>query len=463
MKKVSIFILSILFISMSYAQNGKITPEVLKKLEKSVSNDGDDKVRINALTAKDIKEISLNRGNMGKVDHYFKYSVDVSGITDQKSSGRCWMFTSLNMLRPKVMQKYNLSAFEFSENYLFFYDQLEKANLFMEAVLKYADKPMEDKYNEWLFKSPVSDGGVWNSFTNLVEKYGLVPMNIMPETNSSSNTGWMNKMINRKLRENGLELRKMKTANSPEEKIQNRKVEMLADIYKMLVYNLGEPPQTFQWRYKDKDGKLSEYKEYTPILFMKEAVGEIKFNDYVLLMNDPSREYYKLYEIEYDRNVVEGKNWKYINLPSDVIKQFAVESIKNNEAMYASCDVGKQLSKEGGTLDINNYDFESLYDVKFGMSKADRIRTFDSGSSHGMALVAVDVDKNEKPTKWRFENSWGTTYGDNGYLTYTDEWFNEYMFRVVVLKQYVSEDVLKILKQEPILLPPWDPMFSSDI
>jgi bleomycin hydrolase len=462
MKKSLLIIVSFLFVTMSYAQNGSITPDVLKKLEKSVSFDANDKARMNALSSNNIKDISLNRENVGKVDHNFKYSVEVSGITDQKSSGRCWMFTSLNMLRPKVMEKYNISSFEFSENYLYFYDQLEKANLFLETVLKYADKPMDDKYNEWLFKSPIGDGGVWNSFTNLVGKYGLVPKSVMPETNSSSNTGWLRRMIKRKLREDGLMLRTLSEKSSPEQ-LQEKKTIMLADIYKMLVYNLGQPPQTFEWRFKDKDGTLSEYKEYTPISFKDEVVGNINFDDYVLLMNDPSREYFKLYEIEYDRNVVEGKNWLYINLPADDIKKFAVESIKNNEAMYASCDVGKQLYKDGGTLDIDNYDFESLYDVKFGMSKADRIRSFDSGSTHGMALVAVDVDKKEVPTKWRFENSWGASNGDNGYLTYTDEWFNEYMFRVVVLKQFVSDEILKILKDEPILLPPWDPMFSEDM
>lgn len=445
------------------AQNGNITPKVLQEIENSFKYDDDDRVRINALSANDIRDIAVNRENVGKVDHYFKYSVDVSGITDQKSSGRCWMFTSMNMIRPKVMDKYNLSSFEFSENYLYFYDMLEKANLFLETVIKHADKPMEDKYNEWLFKSPIGDGGVWNSFTNLVEKYGLVPKEVMPETNSSSNTGWLNRLIKRKLRENGLALRKLKESNATDEKIQDLKVDMLADIYKMLVYNLGNPPKEFQWRYKDKDGNISDYKTYTPMSFMKEVVGDVKFDDYVLLMNDPLREYYKLYEIENDRNVVEGRNWKYINLPNDVIKQFAVESIKNNEAMYASCDVGKQLYKDAGTLDMNNFDYEALYDVKFGMNKADRIRSFDSGSSHGMALVAVDVDIDEKPTKWRFENSWGALYGDNGYLTYTDEWFDEYMFRVVVLKQFVSDEVLKVLKQKPILLPPWDPMFSEDI
>ena len=263
MKKGILFLISILFLSMTYGQTGSISPEVLKEIKKSISNDAKDKAITNALTSKDIKEITVNRENLGKVDHYFKYKVDVSGITDQKSSGRCWMFTSLNMLRPKVIDKYNLSSFEFSENYLYFYDMLEKSNLFLEAVLKYADKPMEDKYNEWLFKNPIGDGGVWNSFTNLVDKYGLVPIEVMPETNSSSNTRWLNRLIKRKLREGGLELRDMAGSNSDTKSIQARKIELLSEVYKMLVYNLGQPTESFNWRYKDKDGNISEWKEYS--------------------------------------------------------------------------------------------------------------------------------------------------------------------------------------------------------
>jgi bleomycin hydrolase len=372
------------------------------------------------------------------------------------------MFTSMNVLRPIVINKYNLSNFEFSHNYLYFWDILEKSNLYLEAQIKYAGKPMDDKYVTYLFKSPVGDGGVWSSFTNLAIKYGLVPKEVFTETNSSNNTTWMIRIINRKLRENGLKIRKMYANKSKTKDIETAKIKMLGDIYKILAMNLGEPPTEFTYRFVDKDDKIGEIKTYTPKSFMNEVLGDIDFSDYVMLMNDPSREYYKLYEIEYDRNVMEGINWKYINLPNDELKKFAVASIKANTAMYASCDVGKQFNGDLGYSDINNYDFESLYGIKFGMDKAQRIVTYESGSSHGMALIAVDTDGNDKPVKWQFENSWGASSGHHGYLTFTDEWFNEYMFRVVIKKEFINTKTLKILEQKPIILPPWDPMFRAD-
>lgn len=465
MKKLNYYLISLLLlISMNIkAQNGAITPEKFNKIKNSFDlQKPENKAILNALTNNEIKDLTKNRQAYMKTDHYFKYRVNVKGITDQKSSGRCWMFTGLNVLRPKVMEKLNLSSFEFSTNYLFFWDQFEKANLFLQAIIDNADKPMDDKTVEWLFKNPISDGGVWNSLTNLIEKYGCVPKEVMPETKQSENTRWMNRLLSRKLREDGLILREMAANKTSKADLENKKLEMLQDIYKMLVFNLGVPPEEFKWRFKDKDGNISEYKTYTPQSFYKEILSDVNFDDYVMLMNDPSKEYYKVYEIEYDRNVYEGKNWLYLNLPADEIKKFALESIKNNEAMYASCDVGKQLDNEYGLLSPDNYDYESLYRVKFGMNKKERIITFDSGSSHGMALVAVDVDNNEKPVKWQFENSWGASSGNNGYLTFTDKWFDEYMFRVVVLKKFIDQKTLDLLKQKPVKLPPYDPMYLQD-
>ncbi|MCB2195474.1 MAG: C1 family peptidase [Bacteroidetes bacterium] len=463
MKRLLLFF-SVAILSLScYAQKGSITNDQLQIIKKSYnSNDPSTIALTNALTNNDVKEITLNRKNLGEVEHHFTYKVDVTGITDQKSSGRCWMFTSMNVLRPMVIDKYKLSDFQFSQNYLYFWDIFEKANLNLEAHIKYADKPMDNKYVEYLFKSPVGDGGVWNSFTNLAEKYGLVPKEIMPETNSSENTRWMITMVRRKLREGGLELRKMADQKADYKELEQKKIEILGDVYRILAMNLGEPPAEFSYRFVNKDEEIAEMKNYTPASFMKEVLGDIDFNLYVMLMNDPNREYYKMYEIEYDRNVMEGRNWIYLNLPNDEIKKFAIKSIKNNQAMYASCDVGKQLNNDIGYADVDNFDFESLYGVKFGMNKAERIKTFESGSTHGMALIAVDVDQNENPVKWQFENSWGNDAGHNGYLTFTDEWFNEYMFRVVVKKEFLDDATIKLLDQKPTLLPPWDPMFSED-
>lgn len=438
-----------------------LNKDVIKQIKENVKINSDLKARMNAVAAEEIKDLSLDNANREKVDHYFKYKVKSSGITDQKSSGRCWLFTGLNVLRPKVMEKLNISDFQFSQNYNFFWDQMEKANLFLQAIIDHVDKPMSNRKVEWLFKNAIGDGGQWTGVVNIISKYGVVPADVMPETKSSESTSRLSRLVKYKIREFALELREMHKNGKKPEELSARKVEMLADVYKMLVIALGEPPVEFAWRYKDNDGNISDYKTFTPQSFYKETVG-VDLTEYVMFMNDPSREYEKLYEIEYDRHAYDGDNWKYINLASEKIKEFAKKSIMGNEAMYFSCDVGKQLNSKDGYLDVNNYDYESLLDVTFGMNKKERIQTFSSGSSHGMTLVAVDVDKNENPVKWELENSWGPTSGHNGFLTVTDKWFDEYMFRVVIHKKFVTEDVLKILEQEATVLPPWDPMYKQD-
>lgn len=464
MKYISMIFLSVVFfVTQSFSQNvGGIELTEIQKMRQAFEADAANVVRMNALSNNAIKDIALNRANMGSLDHNFKYRVKVKGISDQKSSGRCWLFTSYNVLRPLVIDKYKLSDFEFSHNYLFFWDQFEKANLFLENIIAHADEEIDSRYNHWLLGSPVGDGGVWSSFTNLVVKYGLVPSTIMPETHNSDNTSYMSRMLNRKLREFAIELRQLKVSKTKPKDIAARKLEMMSTVYRMLALNFGVPPESFEYRFVTSDGDIGETKQYTPQSFAQEVLPDVVYTDYVMLMNDPTRDYYKLYEIDNDRNVMEGRNWIYINLPSDEIKKYAVLSIKANDAMYASCDVGKQLNSDLGVSDVDNYDFESVYNVKFGMDKKDRILTRESGSSHGMALIAVDVDKDENPIKWQFENSWGVKSGHNGYLTFTDQWFDEFMFRVVVLKKHLPESVLKILDQTPTMLPPWDPMFNAD-
>lgn len=462
--KYSVFVFCLLIAAYSIAQNnGQISETRLNEIRRSFDKDlGHNKALINAISANDINSLAINRNVCGKAEHHFKYKVDVKGITDQKSSGRCWMFAGLNALRPTVISEYELSSFEFSTNYLFFWDQFEKSNLFLESIIKTSALPEDDRMVEWLFKNPIGDGGVWNSFANLVEKYGVVPSRIMPETHHSENTGRMRQILATKLRQQGTELRELATKNAANKDMQKAKTEMLKEIYRILALCLGEPPTSFEYRFINKKGEANNLETYTPQSFFKKLFPDYNTDDFVMLMNDPSREYYKLYEIELDRNVLEGKNWKYINLPNSEIKKYAVESIKDNEAMYASCDVGKFLSKEDGTLDVDNYDYESLFGITLDMDKTRRIKTFASGSSHAMLLIAVDTDKEDKPIMWQFENSWGSSHGHNGYLSFTDEWFDEYMFRVVVNKKYLETKTIKILEQEPIILPPWDPMFLMD-
>jgi len=440
---------------------GAITDEMLLQIRTSYKETPENNAVTNAVTHNEIKKLAINRKNEGKVNHLFSNKIDTKAVTNQKKSGRCWLYTGLNTLRPLVTQKYNMDLFEFSQTYNFFWDQFEKANLYLEAIIATSHLSVDDRKVVWLFQNPVNDGGQWTTFADNVRKYGLVPSSAMPDTYQSENTSMMSKLLKRILREDGMRLREMAMQKTTADQINKSKLEMLTDIYRILVLSLGEPPTEFTWQFENKDGSISEARNFTPKEFYEEVIG-INLDDYVMLMNDPSKEYYKLYEVEYDRNLAEGHNWKFINLPIQIIKDYAKASILNNESMYFSCDVGKQLDINKGTLDLNNYDYNSLMGVNFDMDKKNRILTHESGSTHGMALVGVNVLPNGKVDKWLLENSWGKDKGNNGYLTMTDDWFNEYMFRLVVNKQYVDAKVLKILDKKATMLPPWDPVFTPE-
>ncbi len=457
---------------------GGLSPEMLEQISATYQDNAYDKAISNALAGTSIATLAINADNAAMIDTHFSDRVRTKGITDQQSSGRCWLFTGLNVLRAKMIDKYGLPGMEFSQNYLFFYDQLEKANLFLQGVIDTKELPFDDRKVDWLFSNPLSDGGQFTGVSNLIMKYGLVPAEAMPETYQANNTSQMANLLKLKLREDGLALRKTFEAaynegkNLPKKaagklmdkvnaELQQMKIEQLSEVYRMLALCLGEPVKEFQWTRCDKDNNIIDRKTYTPKSFYDEYIGEDLENNYVMIMNDPCREYGKVYEIDYDRHVYDGHNWLYVNLPVERIKEMAIASIKDNVAMYFSCDVGKFYSRSKGTLDLANFDYDSLMGVEFGMNKQERVMTHASGSSHAMTLIAVDI-VDGKPVKWMVENSWGPASGYKGCLIMTDEWFNEYMFRLVVEKKYVPEDILKMLEQTPVQLPAWDPMFSME-
>lgn len=446
-----------------------LTSEVIKEVQQSFDRDAAATVAMqNILTATaDIKSAALSHANEGAVDHLFKYKADVSGITDQQRSGRCWLFTSTNQIRPLVMKKYNLASFNFSNNYCYFWDIFEKANLFLENVIATADRDFDDRAVVTFFRAPVADGGVWNLFYNVVEKYGIVPASVMPETANSNNTSQMLSLLSERLRKAGYEIREAsavpakgkKAVAQRADKVFAIKMAALKDVYRVLALCLGEPPAEFTWRYQTKDGKIESLSS-TPLDFWKEIrPADFGADSYIMIMNDPTREYYKRYEIDNYRNTYEGINWVYLNLPNEDIKAAALASLKAGEPMYASCDVGKQANRATGVLDVNNYDYGSLLGIDLKMDKKARILTRQSGSSHAMLLMACDTDQNDVPTKWQFENSWGPAAGHNGYLTFTDAWFSEYMFRVVINKKYLDAKALEALNTKPVMLPVWDYMF----
>lgn len=438
------------------SRDGGITPAMLAEIAQGYQGTPADKALRNALNTTQINVLAANADKAAMIDTHFSDEVRTKGRTNQESSGRCWLFTGLNVLRARMIDRHDLGAFTFSQDYLFFYDQLEKANLFLQGVIDTRSLPFEDRRVDWLFQNPISDGGQFTGVSNLVMKYGLVPSEVMPETLAANNTAQLRTQLATKLREDGLRLRAAKPRELPA-----MKTAMLKEVYHILALCLGVPPSEFTWTRYDADGRFVSTRTYTPKSFYEEFVGEDLENNYIMVMNDPTRDYGKVYEIEYDRHVYDGQNWVYLNLPIDRIKEMAVASIQDNTALYYSCDVGKFLDRKKGVMDLDNYDYESLLGVSFGMDKRERILTHASGSSHAMTLIAVDL-QDGKPVKWMVENSWGPTYGYKGNLIMTDGWFDEYTFRLVVEKRYVPADILGMLDQEPVMLPSWDPMFQAE-
>ena len=444
-------------------KDGELSADMLRDIRKEHKTEPVNQALVNAVAANTIDNLAQNYQHAGALDTYFNIETRKQSITDQQQSGRCWMFSGLNVLRANFAQKTDSLTVDFSQAYLFFYDQLEKANLMLQGVVDTGKKPIDDQRVQFFFHYPINDGGTFCGVADLTEKYGLVPKEVMSETVSSDNTSRARALISSKLREYGLQLRDMVQKNKSQASINKAKVRMLAQIYRMLELTIGQPPQKFTYAFRNKDGKaIAPAKEYTPQSFYQEVVGAPLNGTFIMVMNDPRRPYYKTYEVEYDRHTYDGHNWRYVNLPMDDIEQMAIASLKDGHKLYTSYDVGKHLDRKRGYADLENFDYASLFGTTFAMDKAQRISTFDSGSTHAMTLTAVDVDDKGKARKWKVENSWGATWGQQGCLIMTDRWFREYMFRMVVDKKYVPEKILKAAETEPVMVMPEDPLFLPD-
>ena len=388
MRKLFLFILGASLCGVVQPQSS-ITPEVLQQLQGSYSATPADKALHNAISNVSIQQMAVNQENTQQKDTYFSVEVPNTGISDQQKSGRCWLFTGTNVLRHRAMKTLGVENFFFSQIYLFFYDQLEKSNLFLQGIIDTRRQAIDRQMVTWLFQHPLSDGGTYTGVADLVAKYGLVPQDIMAETLVSNSTSEFCGHLKRKLREFGIQLREKGEAGASEKDLQALKVEQLKTIYRMLVMAYGEPPKTFSWAPRKKGKMTGEPKTYTPQEFYRKVCvpQEDLYADYVMLMNDPSRPYDQVYEIDYDRHVYDGHNWLYVNLDIEELKPIAIESLKDSAQMYFSCDVGKFLDRQTGFADIQNFDYASLLGTTFGMSKKQRIQTFDSGSTHAMTLM----------------------------------------------------------------------------
>ena len=436
-----------------------ISLSYIKKFNRNFNSSSTNTLSRNALIQNDASKVAVNWENFSQINHIYSNTISKQlPVTNQKASGRCWGFAGLNLLRLEIVKKYNLSNFEFSQNYFMFWDKLEKANYFLENILKTLDQNYDSRIMMHLLQAPVQDGGQWDMFVNLIEKYGAVPQSVMPETNHSSKSGMMNYFLTHKLREFAYIIRKSNKSRTKIKDLRNKKEKMISEIYSLLCMFLGNPPTNFDWSIKDKDNKFSRFNNIEPINFYKKFT-KIKLKDKVCLIHAPmsNKKMNELYTVDFLGNVVGGNIIKYANLEIKELKKAAIKSIKNDEAVWFGCDVGKMFNRNLGIMDMDLYDYENLLNSKFKMNKATRLEYGDSLMTHAMLFTGVDIKAN-KPQKWRVENSWGNKNGDKGYYLMSDNWFDEYNYEVVVDKKYLTNKILSIFDLEPKKLDPWDPM-----
>lgn len=391
----------------------------------------------------------------------FSIDLDTGAVTDQKQSGRCWMFAALNTMRHDLRGRYGLpDDFELSQNYTFFWDKLEKANYFYENILKSAELPISDRKVAWLLATPQQDGGQWDMIMGLIEKYGVVPKSVMPETYNSSASREINEALNLKLRKDAVELRELVADGATSEEISTRKEKMLSEVYRMLAYSFGEPPATFDFEYRDKDNNYHLDRNLTPKEFFDKYLGwETK--DYVSVINSPTddKPFDHMYTVDMLGNVVDGREVRHLNVDMDIFKKLAIKQLESGESVWFGCDVGQSYDRTTGIMDTELYHRDQLFDVDLSMSKGERLDYGESLMTHAMVLTGVDIVDN-KPKKWKVENSWGDKFGTKGFFVMTDDWMDEYCYQIVINKKFLPDELKEVLKEEPKVLAPWDPMGS---
>jgi bleomycin hydrolase len=414
----------------------------------------------NAVTQTSVDDIALNREIVTSIDHTFSTTLDDWSVTHQKRSGRCWMFAGLNLCRPGAMATMYLKNFEFSQNYLHFWDKLEKANYFLEAILETADRPADERTVHWLLGNLLSDGGQWNMFVNLIHKYGVVPKSAMPETESSSNTQSMNAILKLKLREGARTLRHAIAQGATLDEARETKHELLQVIYRILAIHLGTPPTTVDWQWLDKDRTFHRDGTLTPQEFAARYIT-LPMDEYVCLVHDPreTSPYGRTFTVEYLGNVWEGGITRYLNVEIDLLKEIAMRTVLDGEPVWFGCDVGKMMRRDAGIWDAGLFDYASVYDTAFTLSKAERLVYRQTQMTHAMLFTGVDVVEG-RPRRWRVENSWGEENGQKGFYLMNDSWFDEYLFEIAARKRSLPAALQAALGEAPIVLPAWDPMGS---
>ena len=389
------------------------------------------------------------------------FSLDLTKdkVSDQKASGRCWMFAALNTFRHKMIAGFQLEDFELSQAHTFFWDKYEKSNWFLEQVIATADQELTSRKVKFLLDTPQQDGGQWDMVVALFEKYGVVPKSVYPESISSSNSRELNQILNKLLRQDAQILRELRAEGAESAELQTKKEELLQEVFNFLAMNLGLPPRQFDFSYRDKDNHFHSESGLTPLTFYQKYV-DLKLDDYVSIINAPTADkpYGRSYTVEMLGNVVGSKPVRYLNVEMGRLKELAITQMKAGETVWFGSDVGQSSNRKAGVMAEGMHDFTASMDIRLTQDKAGRLDYSESLMTHAMVLTGVDLDENGKAKKWKVENSWGEKVGNKGYFVASDAWMDEYTYQIVVRKEFLTAAELAAYEAEPLVLSPWDPM-----
>lgn len=442
-------------------QRVSLSPEFTADCREALEADICARIARNAVTSSGVRAAARDAEVAALATTTFDIQLEQGEITDQKRSGRCWMFASLNTMRYRIMKKLGIKTFELSQAYPLFWDKYERANWFFENIIATAGEELTSREVAYLLTDPLCDGGQWDMFRSLVKKYGVVPKEAMPETVCSSNTGDMNKYLTRYLRAGAKRLRDALAAGATADEARMVKQELMEGVYRMLAICLGEPPASFEVRIRDEKNELKASGTYTPQQFFAEFVG-MNLDDYVSIISAPTADkpYLRSYTVKYLGNVVEDGTVRYVNLPIDALKRVAVAQLKDGLPVWFGSDVDQGFLSADGVLDPAALDVDALFGlpIETGLDKAARLDYGESVMTHAMTLQGVNLDEDGAPTRWRIENSWSDEHGKKGYDVASDAWFDEYVYQVVVDKKYLTDEELAAYEAEPTVLAPWDPM-----
>ena len=389
------------------------------------------------------------------------FSLDLTKdkVSDQKASGRCWMFAALNIFRHKMIAGFQLEDFELSQAHTFFWDKYEKSNWFLEQVIATADQELTSRKVKFLLDTPQQDGGQWDMVVSLFEKYGVVPKSVYPESISSSNSRELNQILNKLLRQDAQILRELRAEGAESSELQTKKEELLQEVFNFLAMNLGLPPRQFDFSYRDKDNHFHSESGLTPLTFYQKYV-DLKLDDYVSIINAPTADkpYGRSYTVEMLGNVVGSKPVRYLNVEMDRLKELAIAQMQAGETVWFGSDVAQSSNRKAGVMAEGMHDFTASMDIRLTQDKAGRLDYSESLMTHAMVLTGVDLDENGKAKKWKVENSWGEKVGNKGYFVASDAWMDEYTYQIVVRKEFLTAAELAAYEAEPLVLSPWDPM-----